>query len=193
MTHKVTTDALETLGTILPSEQGRDAIHLAVISVEASHDLRPGERIEIRAGEAYSADTQCHGIVDPFLRKTVLAGEFFWCVINPRTINSLRHVWTHPELPDESPLHSSSRDGDAEQTARRAIHAIAVDLGVSDEALMKGAAHWLEGDGGYDNYMHFGYDLNYGWDMEAFWSAYALLTGKDVPEGMRGSFFSCSC
>lgn len=39
---KVTTDALETLGTIIGTSEGRDAIHLAVEPVEAGERLSPG-------------------------------------------------------------------------------------------------------------------------------------------------------
>ena len=28
---------------------------------------------------------------------------------------------------------------------------------------------------------------------DEFWPAYEIVTGKKVPDGNRGSFFSCSC
>ena len=41
----VTTDALETLGSLITPAEGRDAIHLAVENVVAAMSLRPGEDV----------------------------------------------------------------------------------------------------------------------------------------------------
>lgn len=183
----VSTDALETLGMIHQREEKRDAIHLAVLPVEAGEDLVPGQDIGVRNGLALALGPgACIGIVDPFLDEGPLKGERFWLVIYPRKIQSLRHVWSHPELPDELP--APPVDSDELTAAQRAIHAVAADLGVSDEAMMEGAKRWLE----EGRYMCFGEDLSYSWDMPAFWDAYSLLTGERVPQG-TGSFFSCSC
>ena len=68
---KVSTDALETLGTIIDSEQKRDAIHLAVEPVEAGEMIKPGSRIGILNGKAYeitySNEIKDLGIADPFI------------------------------------------------------------------------------------------------------------------------------
>lgn len=186
----VSTDALDTLGMVHFREEKRDAIHLAVMPVEAGETLMPGQHIGVVNGKAFM-EHQPIGIVDPFLLRPVEAGERFWLVIYPRKIQSLRHVWSHPALPDEGAAPGPD-DGEL-AAARRAIHAVAVDLGVSDEALMEGASEWLKSKGSREGYMHFGDDLSYAWDMPAFWSAYALLTGKDVPEDLRQAFFSCAC
>lgn len=186
----VSTDALETLGMIHQREEKRDAIHLAVMPVEAGETLNPGEDIWVsEGGRAFAGSRdKCIGIVDPFLTGPVRFKERFWLVIYPRKIQSLRHVWSHPSLPDELPAPQSTTDSVELVAARQAVHAVAVDLGVSDEAIMEGAKRWLE-DG---SYMHFGEDLSYSWDMPAFWDAYSRLTGAHVPQG-SGSFFSCSC
>lgn len=111
------TDALETLGMIHFKEEKRDAIHLAVEPVEASCVLLPGQKIGIVNGYAiptggrYNAGYQdekgdlviksapYHGIVDPFLPRAVDVGEKFWFVMAPRMVQSLRHVWEHPDFP----------------------------------------------------------------------------------------------
>lgn len=100
----VHTDALQTLGTII-TEGGRDAIHLAVEPVIAGEQLRPGEHIGIIDGKAYSVVEKHLGIVDPFLGKSVLPGEKFWLIVYPRQITSLRHVWEHPDFPEEGVTH----------------------------------------------------------------------------------------
>lgn len=96
------TDALETLGMIHIRPEKRDAIHLAVEPVKASQDLQPADFIRISKGVAYPAlPFDAHGIVDPFLLDGPKAGERFWFVMRPREVSSLRHVWTHPDFPDE--------------------------------------------------------------------------------------------
>lgn len=101
----VHTDALATLGKIIDETQKRDAIHLAVEPVIAGEDLKPGQHITVENGIARKTRIgEGLGIVDPFLPKTVMQGERFWFVMYPRTIRSLRHVWSHPAFPDEAPL-----------------------------------------------------------------------------------------
>jgi hypothetical protein len=195
---KVSTDALETLGMIHTRDEKRDAIHLAVLPAEAGQTLRPGADVEMRDGVARAVPSdhpKAVGIVDPFLHDSVRRGERFWLVIYPRKIQSLRHVWSHPAFPDEQAGYPPAHVDDDAPTvnARAAIHAVAVDLGVSDDALMAGAQTWLESDGSFDGYMCFGNDLSYSWDMASFWNAYALLTGEEVPEKYRQAFFSCAC
>lgn len=106
------TDALETLGMIHFKPEARDAIHLAVDPVVASQPLRVGQKIGIINGKAYPAGNilkrmshpdmiiPYHGIVDPFLPRTVEPGETFWFVMAPRMVTSLRHVWEHPAFPE---------------------------------------------------------------------------------------------
>lgn len=194
---QVRTDALETLGMIHDRVEKRDAIHLAVEPVTAGMGLEPGERVVVRNGIAMIAPSgEGIGIVDPFLSEPVRRGQRFWFVLNPRLVTSLRHVWTHPAFPDEQgtpALQDDAAQANAAIEAKAAVHALAVDLGVSDERLMAGAAAWLASDGSWDGYMHFGDSLSYGWDMPAFWRAYTTLTGTVVPEKMAQAFFSCTC
>ncbi len=97
----VATDALATLGTIIDETAKRDAIHLAVIPMEAKEQLRPGDHVQVNAGGAVRTTVgDGVGIVDPFLHEDVRFGQIFWLVLYPRTITSLRHVWTHPAFSD---------------------------------------------------------------------------------------------
>src|SRR6266478_2836013 len=84
----VTTDALETLGTIITEKEKRDAIHLAVEPAVAAHTLRPGEHVGFMTGDGQDGTAGiCDkplGIVDPFLKEAVKRGEHFWLVVYPR-------------------------------------------------------------------------------------------------------------
>lgn len=96
----VTTDALETLGTIHTKQENRDAIHLGVEPIEAGEPLRAGEHVCMKDGKAFTTvEGKRVGIVDPFLERTVETGQRFWLVVYPRQIASLRHVWEHPDFP----------------------------------------------------------------------------------------------
>ncbi len=106
----VTTDALETLGTIHTSPQFRDAIHLAVEPVICAQELSPGDDVVIEGGMAYNHVPGTNvriskgggmGIIDPFIKADVIEpGQPVWFLLYPRQVHSLRHVWTHPAFPD---------------------------------------------------------------------------------------------
>lgn len=99
----VSTDALETLGTIHTKVEHRDAIHLAVIQATASTILYPGDHIVIdkeTGGVMKTGRGEGLFIVDPFLKTATMPGDRFWAVMYPRQVHSLRHVWHHPAVPE---------------------------------------------------------------------------------------------
>jgi hypothetical protein len=196
-THKVaTTDALETLGTYpIPDNSGRDAIHLAVEPAIAGLRLRPGERVKIEEGFAVSAGHDATGIVDPFLDGLVQSGQRFWFVVLPRTITSLRHVWSHPEFPEAATYHADADDhyvSPDQDASKRWIEQFCDRVGERYEYVMEGAAAWVShGDWTY------GEDYSGALEGERvpdeFWQHYQVVTGKNVPPDKQRSFFTCSC
>jgi len=90
------------IGELVPAgEHRRDAIHVAVLPVTAAEPLQPGCDVGFVTGSrgAVSQDSDNPiGIVDPFLRDTLQAGERFWLFIYPNTVTGMRHVWSHPAL-----------------------------------------------------------------------------------------------
>jgi hypothetical protein len=92
------TTALESLGTVLRGDELRDAVHLAVVPITnaGSYILHPGQHVNAKGEPA----EPFVGIVDPFLPFRVYPNQTFWLVLYPRTITSLKHVWTHPAFPD---------------------------------------------------------------------------------------------
>ncbi len=179
----VSTDALETLGTIIGPEAGRDAIHLAVLPAVAGERLHRAEYIDIVDGKAFT-NALGHGIVDPFLPNPVEEGEYFWMVLKPRIITSLRHVWTYPGFPDVS-------DGPNIAEVMKKLDAMAVDLDVDGGAqamLEHGAAYLDHSDYLTEGGRYEGSDL-----PTEYWELFEQATGRKVDENKRGSFFSCSC
>ena len=113
MTHQKAKDALDTIGTVLTKDEGRDAVHLAVVCCRAFHLLAAGEDVCLventgRAEKipvvrrAVAKGDVVLGVVDPFLKVgTVEQNDLIWVFLTPRTITSLTHRWTHPAFPEE--------------------------------------------------------------------------------------------
>ena len=182
----VSTDALETLGTIIGKNEKRDAIHLAVLPVEANCDLYPGQCITSMNGIAHP-DKHGLGIVDPFLPDGVKKGQMFWMVLKPRIIKSLRHVWSHPSFADEGATEYFTDPRLI--TAREQLENIAKKCDLSGDEMIEAANSYLDNgeylcDGGR-------------WEgigvPREFWPLFEIVTGRVVPPESRESFFSCSC
>ena len=79
-------------------DHSRDAVHLAIVSVVAAHELIPGQHIGLidRASRLVGESSEPIGIVDPFLTGTVHPGERFYLCLYPNTVTGMRHVWSHP-------------------------------------------------------------------------------------------------
>lgn len=171
-------DTLKQLGKLVDDWAQRDAVHIAVVPLVAKHELRPGQRVGVSDGMACGQPPHL-GVVDPYLSTPVSKGERFFVFLNPGSITSLRHNWTHPDFPDNS----------KEQEAAQAwMDAYAAGIGVSTGELMWNAInflrtgeYWNEGDK-FEG-MHV---------PEGFWIIFEKLTGTKV-ENKKGSFFSCSC
>lgn len=101
-------DAITSIGKKLNGNEQRDAIHVAIASVEAGHDLLPGQRVRmVTIGgkqQAYLgyADEPHEGVVDPYLAEPVKEGERFWLFLIPGSIIGLRHDWAHPAFPSSA-------------------------------------------------------------------------------------------
>ncbi len=191
----VATDALEVLGTIITDKQvGRDAIHLACEPVTAGEAIVPGQDISVKDGVAWTSGKWV-GIADPFIEMTIQKGARFLCVIYPRKITSLRHVWSHPDFPD----HSAEMRGSPEWGRKMMAEWIATathrdddddysyfgDLqGASPEDLieaMKAGDYFSSGnyEGGVPNEL---------------WTYFEAITGESADKYRdKGFYFSCSC
>lgn len=199
--HKVATDALETLGMLIPRNSGRDAIHLAVEPVVAAERLFPGQHVGfVEPGKAGTVAKPL-GIVDPFLAGTVFPGQRFWMVIYPRQITSLRHVWSHPEFPEApAEAYHAEKDehyvSDPKAASEKWLRDLAANCGVGYDRMMRAAEDWRESQrtpGAWGEYLIGGEEMEGESTPPEFWEHYEAVTGLRVPEAERGSFFSCSC
>lgn len=186
---KLTTDALETLGTIIDEKAGRDAIHLAVEPSIAAHELQPGAHVGFRENGVGICDNPV-GIVDPFLKSPVKQGQRFWLVVYPRQITSLRHVWTHPAF-GEAVTSEKKKNSEAwlrrfcEQSGSPRYERVI-------ELIEKGTVKSEYGDSYMDEeYLHFNGSDAHGSIPPEFWDHVENVLGKKMTQ--RPTYFSCSC
>jgi len=172
----VSTDALETLGTIIDSSAERDAIHLAVEPVVAAEKLYPGQDVGFVVGGVGKTSSPL-GIVDPFLKAPVQPGEVFWLVVYPRQITSLRHVWSHPAFPE-------AVDAKSKKIAEAWLRQFLADGSPSYDEIMERAR-------GGTNVTNFGYQIEYREVPNDFYDHLETLTGRKFTD--RPSYFHCAC
>ena len=183
----VHTDALETLGNIIGDNEHRDAIHLAVEPVEAGQFMYPGQHVKIAEGKAYLAEPgKGLGIVDPFILGPVAVGQKFWLVVYPRKITSLRHVWTHPDLPEPgaNPVENKRK------SSMEWMESYAKGFRKSAEEFLDAADDYVRsGEYFYDGGLFEGEST-----PEEFWDHYNNIRGTNVKfSGWDTNFFSCAC
>lgn len=187
-------EPITTLGQILEGEQVRDAIHIAIAPVVASHSLAAGDHVGLNdKGEADNEAAHI-GVVDPYLKAKVKKGQCFWLFLYPNTITNLRHQWSHPSF---GPLDASKISHDDHVTKSKAwIAQHAHDMGLSDDVLMEQATEFLQDNSEWPDYV-----VQRGserwrntFNPTEFWHHYEVVTGTKVPEKKReSSFYCCSC
>lgn len=190
----VSTDALETLGTIIGTGEKRDAIHLAVEPVTAMENLLPGQDVGFVPGGVGRSNKPV-GIVDPFLSGQVKRGQRFWLVVYPRQITSLRHVWSHPAFAEEPEVSHANQIKidevadvlDGRLTSKQFLEAFAQEIGFPlvdlldhAEAYQVNEEYWNEGSAFVGTQL-----------PNEFWEHWSKYTGKQVVH--TDDFFACSC
>lgn len=168
------------IGKILSSDSQaeRDAIHIAVIPVEASEDLNPGQHIGYKEGKTINSDYI--GVIDPFLT-SVLKGQRCYIFLYPNTITSLRHVWTHPLIGDEKSTIISK------EASEKWLRDFISEADCPDYDTVIAAA--LDADD--DEYLHFVDSDAHGEIPAEFWDHLEVVTGTKIVT--RPKYFSCSC
>ncbi len=185
------TTAHDTIGKLLNGEQERDAIHIAIAPVVALHQVAPGEHIGLdEQGLAANGISRHIGIVDPFLREPVKAGERFWMFMYPNTITSLRHEWTHPafgNVPQSDPLKQES-----EKYLRSFADRLFSYYGKDDYEREWGTPFELLL--ACADSIGFPTDIEYSEDCQPtpeFWEHFERYTGRKVAH--KPEYFRCAC
>lgn len=180
-------EQIQNLGKRLNGIEQRDAIHIAIAPMEAAEVLEPGQRVGTDGHGRMIASEPHIGIVDPFLRGPLKAGERGWMMLFPGTITSLRHEWAHPALGAVATAPSNS-----EQWMRAwAVEHMGYDYyGESDDNKRSEEA-------AYASAIDAGHRVSVGPYESArdhidneWWAHWEAITGG---RGQRGEYFSCSC
>ena len=184
-------DALESLGSLITEGETRDAVHIACLPAQAIETLRPGQRVRYKDGRAGNEYGEDLGIVDPFLGMPVRQGEWFWIMLYPRTITGLRHLWTHPMLPE---VKDGAQEADRQamkMSPWEVIEKTADFLELeSAEELLTAANYYQETGSSYC----FGYQTTGGIEEpEEFWAAWEVYTGKKMTHQPEEYFWRCAC
>ena len=185
-------ETIQTLGQFLPEHhnQSRDAIHIAVMPVEAGEDLKPGQKLRLRYGTnsvvlSGSYNDDYIGRADPFIDDwRIKKGQKFWMWLRPGTITGLRHEWVHPTIDcEQKPL------GPSELWLREFAEKWNFDYGeMITEALEKDGYIVARGRD-----LHDAGELDPG-EEDLFWQHIEIITGEKVSEGHKKNFgWSCSC
>lgn len=188
------------LGKLIEGSEFRDAVHVAIIPMQASEMLRPGQRVGIVSEGVAGPSSELLGVVDPFLDDVVPKGAQFWLCLFPNSISDMRHAWVHPAFEDEqsqkySSLVDSVNDNakiiEKKANAARWIREQCDPLGMKFEDLVDPRGDLLCGEyirswKNEDAQDHW-YDI-----QSEFWEKIEDYLGYPIKECDRGGF-SCSC
>jgi hypothetical protein len=197
-------DTIKKLGTVRAKDEGRDAIHIAVLTLQAKADFHVYGKLYVdKAGSPTPNETPSNvGIVDPFLLPgtKITKGSWFYVYLTPGSISGLVHVWTHPDFPDTPteipPDGALTPTGELRLAALQRIAAFCNNAGISldsselIELLDTGACRHFSFEG----------DSIYSGDEEiseevpvAIIRDVETVIGRSVYESNEPLYFRCAC
>lgn len=174
-----------TVGQILTDKAERDAIHMAIAPVMAGERLTPGDHVALDSGMAVAKPADTIGIVDPFLKSCVEAGQRFYLFLYPKTVTGMRHHWNHPAFT------GADRQATPEEVRMRqsklVVSEIAKECGVTYARLIDALQN--------DEYINMGSNQDYrdiitGSTEEALRHHAEIILGRKIKTTQP---FSCAC
>lgn len=166
--------------------ESRDAIHVAVVPVQAATLLQPGDRVRIdENGRArLTRDAVIDGVVSPFMPHGLIkVDDWCWVMLRPGLVDDMKHVWACRSLDKflapPSSEESARRRAYAEDHLTRLSGKLGISLNQTIEALSYGGCA----------------DTDLDWQgeiQEADWEAYESYTGWRRPENCN-KYFRCAC
>jgi len=179
------------LGQIITGEAHRDAVHIAVVPLEAGERLYRGSEVRLKL-DSHTIALQGDyfggiGIVDPFLDTYgVEKGQRFYCFLKPGSVTGMRHHWQHPSF--DKPLQVSTNESE------RWLREFCDEWNFDWNELIREASSYSN-----DRYVVAqGTDLHsaseLGKDEHLFWEHLEKYTGKKFDQNHRDDMgWSCSC
>ena len=180
--HEKMTDAHSLIGKILEAPVEKDAIHVALASVQAGERLFPGQHVGFgKIGDittVFAKPTSFIGIIDPYLEHSIDKGQWCFLFLYPKTVTSLKHVWEHPAF---GPV-------DDKTFSERWLEDFASSHGLSYERIMEVAEDRIK----HGEYLCEGGRYEGDYTPKIFWEHYEKVTGTKI-EDKGINFFTCSC
>jgi hypothetical protein len=175
------------LGELLKGGEERDAIHIAILPVTAHTYIPAGAQIFIRPDLTAILSGKSNAVADPFLKEQIRPGEKFYALLNPYTIESLRHEWVHKDFPNQNSPAEIEKSLEWMKVYADEMGEDSWGGKMDVDTLLRGADDWIK-DG---DYLRWGFDTDY--IEDEFWKHYEIIRGVVVPDNKREDFFSCSC
>lgn len=175
-------------GQLIDGQAQRDAVHVAVTPVIASHILAPGEHVGFTDDDTEHVGrvTATIGIIDPYLRRAVMPGQRCYLFLYPDTVTGMRHHWSHPAFGD-APVEAVSK-GASEKFLRE----YADIAGVSYDALIQAGLRFMDDDETHRLNSDLPNELFE--KAEEMWRHFHFITGRAVGAADRERIpFHCSC
>lgn len=188
-----------TIGELIEPTEPRDAIHIAIAPVIATSELAPGQYIGFTGEDTIHVcivePSMSVGIVDPFLKRNVKAGQSCWMFLHPNTITALRHEWTHPAFGNEPDM--GPKKAEAERWLRYFLSNEGPDYDELIKAVNNGGEFHRKGSDDYyyvrieSDYLLVGGHDAHGEIPPEFWDHVETVVGRKLTD--RPNHFSCSC
>lgn len=179
------------VGKLITDENAeRDAIHVAVLPVIAGEKLSPGDKITVDSTsyQAFEVSSGHIGIVDPFLSKVVKKGERFYCFLLPNTVTGMRHMWQHPQFPENVSVTPKFTEN-----AEYWLANFAVKYGFNYKDMLSTAELGNDYITAHGVDLHGTHELDAG-EYDEFWKNISIVTGKHYSDSHKESVgWSCSC
>lgn len=186
------------IGLIHSEVHPKDAIHIAIAQVRAGETLSPAEPVGFKEVEGVVYRDALHiGIVDPFLKAQVTKDTVFYLFLNPNSVTSLTHQWTHPSFSREAQLpaaeawlkkHSQAYFGTDEDDYFAEWEGTNYQRFI-DEFKEGKVEYYAYGDD-FSNH----YNNNIDGFRKKFWDNLEIVTGiKATKEQRDQEYFTCSC
>lgn len=181
-------ETLKALGKLVPDEMARDAVHVAVVPMLAAISLKPGQHVGTDGHGRISASEPHIGVVDPYLRAPLKAGDRCWLFLYPGSITSLRHEWTHPALGATAAPASGSKSASEQWMRKWAMEHVSEDYYGEGKKSEDDALKYAIEAG---RNQHIGpYESARDYIDNEWWSHWEIITGQ---RGDRDAYFSCGC
>lgn len=168
------------LGKLITNEyESRDAVHFAIIPVEAGELIYPAALVGVQKGIAYMHSAKKVGIADPFLKTQINKGDRFWLMMLPNTTTSIRHTWAHPAFDADVTSSQSTYNALAIDFMTEFVSKYEISI---DDVLTKHPREWnARGDDANNEFKE-------NWQ---FWQYYTQVTGNHVD--LHDFHISCWC